>query len=187
MERIWKHTHPERIETRRPVLGDMARKWTDKCTPIRFRLISILAIVGSLGGFADAAPPTPAHLALTAAPLAGQVGLTWNPATGATSYSVKRAATANGTFGAVGSSTTTSFTDTTAVAGTRYFYRVTAVDGTGESPASLTISTTPSVVVDNTDATGVTVTGAWVASTGLAGYYGSNYLQDNNTALRQVE
>ena len=97
------------------------------------------------------------------------MGLTWNAATGATSYSVKRATAVGGPFSAVGSPTSTSFTDPTAAAGTRYFYRVTAIDGTGEGVPSLTISTAPAIVVDNADASGVTVTGAWSASTGVAG------------------
>lgn len=144
-------------------------------------LCLIFAIFALLGHFADAAPPPPAHLALTAPSLSGQVGLTWNAAMGATSYSVKRATAQNGTFSAVGSPTTTSFTDTTATAGTRYFYRVTAIDGTGEGAVSLTISATPAIVVDNADATGVTITGAWSASTAVAGFYGTNYLLDGNT------
>ena len=150
-------------------------------TPIPPILLLTLAIMVSLGGFADAAPPPPAHLALTAAPLAGQVGLTWNAAAGATSYSVKRATAVGGPFTALGSPTITSFTDTTAAAGTRYFYRVTAADGTGEGVPSLTISTVPAIVVDNADASGVTLTGAWSASSAVAGFYGTNYLLDGNT------
>ncbi len=140
-----------------------------------------LVIITSLGGFVYAAPSAPAHLAVTAAPLAGQVSLTWNAASGATSYSVKRATAANGTFSAVGAPTTTSFTDTTTAAGTRYYYRVTAIDGTGEGAASLTISTTATIVVDNAAASGVTITGAWSASSAVAGFYGTNYLLDGNT------
>ena len=37
------------------------------------------------------------------------------------------------------------------------------------------------IIVDNTDA-GFGTTGAWTASTGLSGYYGSNYLHDGSTA-----
>jgi hypothetical protein len=38
------------------------------------------------------------------------------------------------------------------------------------------------VILDNTDAAGVTLTptGGWIASTSTAGYYGANYLHDNN-------
>ena len=145
-----------------------------------------VVILGLLLGFANAAPPAPAHLALTSAPLAGQVGLTWNSAAGATSYSMKRATAVAGPFSVLGAPTITSFTDTTGTAGTRYFYRVTAIDGTGEGLPSLTISSTPAIVVDNADATGVTLTGAWAASTNLPGYYGSNYLFDGTTSGKSV-
>jgi hypothetical protein len=36
------------------------------------------------------------------------------------------------------------------------------------------------IFVDNADATGVTITGAWTASTSTAGYYGGNYLHDGS-------
>jgi hypothetical protein len=36
-------------------------------------------------------------------------------------------------------------------------------------------------IVDNADATGVTVTGTWAASTCLPGFHGSNYLTDGNS------
>lgn len=39
----------------------------------------------------------------------------------------------------------------------------------------------PSVIVDNSDATGVTIAGAWTASASSPGYQGSNYLHDDNT------
>lgn len=133
-----------------------------------------------------AAPPPPANLAITSSAAPGQVTLTWSAASGATSYNVKRSTTANGTFTTLGSPTTTTYTDATATAGTRFYYRVTAVDGTGEGPVSLTIMSTPSLIVDNADSTGVTITGPWAASTGVAGYYGTNYLFDNGTAGMSV-
>jgi lysophospholipase L1-like esterase len=36
------------------------------------------------------------------------------------------------------------------------------------------------IIIDNSDATGVAITGAWIASSATAGYYGSDYLHDNN-------
>ena len=36
------------------------------------------------------------------------------------------------------------------------------------------------IIVDNTDATGVTKVGSWSSSTGAAGYWGSDYLHDGN-------
>ncbi|MEW6304103.1 MAG: galactose oxidase-like domain-containing protein [Verrucomicrobiota bacterium] len=38
------------------------------------------------------------------------------------------------------------------------------------------------IIVDNTDVTGVSISGAWTASTSMAGYYGINYIHDGNTA-----
>jgi len=145
-----------------------------------------LALLAMPFGMAFAAPPAPANLAITSSASPGQVSLTWSAASGATSYNVKRSTTVGGTFTTLGSPTSTAFTDTTAVAGTRYYYRVTGVDGTGEGPVSLTISSAPSLIVDNADATGVTITGPWATSTGVTGYYGTNYLFDNGAAGMSV-
>ncbi len=41
-------------------------------------------------------------------------------------------------------------------------------------------STSVERIVDNTDATSVVRTGNWVTSTGVSGYYGTNYLHDDN-------
>lgn len=157
----------------------MTRRQTS--TPAAAGLPFAVVCIGLLGSLASAAPNPPANLTLTAPALSGQVGLAWNPSSGATSYNLKRATAADGAFSTLGSPTTNSFTDTTAVAGMRFFYQVTAVNATGESTASLTISTTPSIVVDNGDASGVTISGSWTASTGLPGFHGSDYLHDNNT------
>lgn len=43
-------------------------------------------------------------------------------------------------------------------------------------------STEPGLVVDNADATGVTIVGSWTASTSTPGYQGTNYLHDGATA-----
>jgi hypothetical protein len=40
---------------------------------------------------------------------------------------------------------------------------------------------TPGIVLDNTNATAVTVQGAWTSSSWDAGYFGTNYLHDGNT------
>lgn len=39
----------------------------------------------------------------------------------------------------------------------------------------------PPIVMDNTDASGITITGAWTSATTTSGYVGSNYLHDDNT------
>jgi hypothetical protein len=37
------------------------------------------------------------------------------------------------------------------------------------------------VIVDNADATGVSISGSWTSSTAIAGYWGTDYLTDGNT------
>jgi hypothetical protein len=77
-------------------------------------------------------PSTPANVKATAT--VGQINVTWNASTdnvGVVSYNVHRSSSA-GTLGPqIGTSTTTSYTDTTTVAGTTYVYRVKAVDAAG--------------------------------------------------------
>jgi cellulose 1,4-beta-cellobiosidase len=92
---------------------------------------------------ASASPPAaPAGLAAT--PGNHQVSLTWNASSGATSYNVKRATTSGGPYGTIAPGvTSTSYTDTTAVNGTTYYYVVSAVNGAGESPNSSEVSATP--------------------------------------------
>jgi hypothetical protein len=87
-------------------------------------------------------PPAPAGLAATAGN--GSVGLTWAASAGATSYSVYRG-TAPGAEGStpVGTTTSTSFTDTGLTNGTAYYYKVTASNSVGASPSSNEATATP--------------------------------------------
>jgi len=86
-------------------------------------------------------PPAPTGLA--ASTCSSSVSLTWNAAAGATGYRVKRATASGGPYGVVGTPASTSFTDGTAVNDTTYFYVVSAVNGSGESPNSAQVSATP--------------------------------------------
>ncbi|HLK61909.1 MAG TPA: glycoside hydrolase family 44 protein [Bryobacteraceae bacterium] len=89
-------------------------------------------------------PPAPTGLAAAAA--AGSVTLTWNPAAGATSYSVKRATASTGPFGTIGTVTSpspTTFTDSGLTNGVTYFYEVSATNSAGTSPNSAVVSATP--------------------------------------------
>jgi hypothetical protein len=47
--------------------------------------------------------------------------------------------------------------------------------------SSLTSPPAYETILDNTSSSGVSLTGTWTASTGSAGYYGSNYLHDGDT------
>jgi hypothetical protein len=74
-----------------------------------------------------------------------QVALSWTASTGAVSYDVYRSISANGEGGtplATGVTGTT-FTDSTAVFGTTYFYKVSAVNTGGQSGLSNEASATP--------------------------------------------
>ncbi len=88
------------------------------------------------------APSAPTGLAATAGN--GSVGLTWNASAGATSYSIYRG-TAPGAEGttAVGTTASTSFTNTGLTNGTAYYYKVTASNSVGTSPSSNEATATP--------------------------------------------
>ncbi|MGC2718515.1 MAG: glycoside hydrolase family 44 protein [Candidatus Acidiferrales bacterium] len=86
------------------------------------------------------APPVPTDLAATAGN--AQVVLTWNASNGATSYHVKRSTT-SGSETQIAAATMNSYTDATALNGTKYFYVISAVNSTGESANSNEVSATP--------------------------------------------
>ncbi len=87
------------------------------------------------------APPAPADL--VALGWNGAVDLGWTPASGATSYSVKRATTSGGAYTTLASGVASpAYSDTTAVDGTTYYYVVSATNAGGESANSAEASTT---------------------------------------------
>jgi len=89
------------------------------------------------------APAAPTGLQATAGN--GQVSLTWAASSGATGYNVKRSTTSGSGYAAVatGLATGTSYTDTSVVNGTTYYYVVTATNTSGESASSSQVSATP--------------------------------------------
>jgi hypothetical protein len=104
-----------------------------------------------------AVPSTPTGLA--AVPGNAQVALTWNAVSGATGYNVKRSTTNGGPDANVAANNaSTSFTNTGLTNGTVYYYVVTALNASGESPVSLQVSATPAATGGDTG--GVTVTKA---------------------------
>lgn len=94
-------------------------------------------------------PPVPA--AFISAPVsATQINLTWTAAAGATSYLIQRSTSPGGPFTVLGGIlTTTSYTDTGLVAGTRYYYAIRALFSSGvESSDSSQVMSVPSVPID---------------------------------------
>jgi TatA/E family protein of Tat protein translocase len=71
----------------------------------------------------------------------GSVALSWSAASGATSYNVKRSASSGGPYALIASIASTSYTDGGLANGV-YFYVVTCVSSSGESPNSIEVSGT---------------------------------------------
>jgi acetylxylan esterase len=98
------------------------------------------------GGTDTQAPTAPANLAAPST-TSSSISLTWNASTdnvGVTGYQLLRApGTSGGTFAQVGTSTTTSFTNTGLTASTTYRYQVRATDAAGSlSAVSNTVTAT---------------------------------------------
>lgn len=98
---------------------------------------------------ASGAPSTPTGLAATAAS-SSQINLTWTQTSGATSYDIYRSNTSGGTFTRLGSEptvssgSTTTYSNTGLSAGTTYYYKISAINASGESAASSEVSATTS-------------------------------------------
>lgn len=90
----------------------------------------------------DGAVPV-APTGLNATPIsASAIGLSWADSTGATSYSVKRAAVSGGPYTTVDTGNDTLFNDQGLLAGTTYYYVVSAANVFGVSPDSAETSVT---------------------------------------------
>ncbi|MGB8955202.1 MAG: alpha-amylase family glycosyl hydrolase, partial [Tumebacillaceae bacterium] len=76
-----------------------------------------------------------------------QVTLTWAPTPTATGYNVYRAPIEGGAVEKVGTATSTIFTDTNVINGTKYYYAVSAIQGTSESVMSDMAAATPSYAI----------------------------------------
>ena len=69
--------------------------------------------------------------------VSGKPKLTWNAVTGAAKYEVYRATSANGTYTKLYTTTGTSLKNTSAVAGTTYYYKVKAISSTKSAANSV--------------------------------------------------
>lgn len=97
----------------------------------------------SSGGGGGTGNPPAAPTGLTATAGNAQVSLSWTASSGATSYTVLRGTTNGGPYSQIGTSTATSYVDTSVANGTTYYYVVTAVNGSGQSGNSNQASATP--------------------------------------------
>lgn len=87
-------------------------------------------------------PPAPTGLTATAVSTS-QINLSWNTDSGATSYLIDSSTTgAAGSFTQIGTTTSTSFSNTGLNPSTTYYYEVFAVNSIGASPPSSVASAT---------------------------------------------
>jgi fibronectin type 3 domain-containing protein len=134
----------------------------------------------------------PTNLAATAAS-ATSVSLIWTPVTDATSYLLERSVN-NTTWATITPTTpftgaSASYTDATALAGTTYYYRLSAIDAVGTSvPATavtvLTDPAAPTLTGTVTSATAVSLT--WTASTSATSYVLQRSVDGGTTWTNQV-
>ena len=118
-------------------------------------------------GGACTPPAAPSGLSATAVSQT-QVNLSWSAVSGASSYNVYRSTTSGGPYTSIGSSTTTSFSDTSASCNTTYFYVVRAVSGACESGNSNQASATTSACTGCTTTT--LYTNNFQSGSGLVGW-----------------
>jgi fibronectin type 3 domain-containing protein len=90
-----------------------------------------------------ATSPVASPTGLVATAGTNQVSLSWTATSGATSYNVKRAPVNGGPYTTIASPTVTSYLDTNVVAGTTYYYVVSAANAVGEGFNSAQVSATP--------------------------------------------
>ncbi len=117
-----------------------------------------------LGG-APAVPGPPTGLSASAIS-ASQIGLSWTASGGATSYKVQRSPDGSSGWTQVGTSSATTFTDSSLVPSTTYYYRVLASNGPGSSAPSNVASATTSAGL----AYSQSPQGTWTGSYGADGY-----------------
>ncbi len=133
------------------------------------------SMINGIELYSNSATAPPAPTGLTPTPGNNQVALSWTPVSGATGYDVYRGTSSGGeTLLSAGTNVSTStFTDSTAVNGTQYFYYVTALNGSLQSGKSNEVSATPQAPQTGTlvlaISAGGPASGSFVADTDFSG------------------
>jgi cellulose 1,4-beta-cellobiosidase len=117
---------------------------------------------------------------LSAAAGGTQVVLSWSASNGATNYNVKFSTTNGGPYTTIGSTASTTYTNTGLANGTTYYYVVSAVNSFGESSNSAQISATTTIPSANLALNKP----ATVSSVENAGLGGANAVDGNTTTTR---
>ena len=95
-------------------------------------------------------PPVPGGLVATSGN--GQVVLAWSASTNATGYAIGRSTISTGPYPSIGTSASTSFTDSGVTNGTTYYYVISASDAAGSSAQSAAVAGTPTASVSGLSA-----------------------------------
>jgi hypothetical protein len=105
--------------------------------------IGFVAIDQSLAGLDGAQYILVDHLVAKPGNAAGEIKLTWDAVTGASSYTIKRSTSSGAGYNTIGTANASSYKDTGLTDGTRYYYKVSAVIGDEEAPNSRETSALP--------------------------------------------
>jgi len=116
------------------------------CVEVRYSIVTDhFSLYAPIVATDVGAPVTPSGLAGSALSTAS-ISLSWTLTSGATSYDIYRSDASAGTYTRLGSEPTVSsgstvtYTDSGLSAGTTYFYKITSLNGSGESAASTAVS-----------------------------------------------
>ncbi len=146
----------------------------------RFMFIGLLmfvAVVSGCGGGDSSSSTTggvPSAPTSVAADCGNQkITVSWSAVTGASSYNVYRSTSAGVTGTLAGSSTTTSYVDTSGTVGATYYYTVKAVNSSGEGAASSEVSETfYRLLAGAMQGKSLSITGAVTTFAGSSGFSG---------------
>jgi len=131
---------------------------------------------GTRSGYVSVITPPSVPTGVTAtANSESNITVSWGSVTGAAGYYIYRSTTAGGTYDSVGTSATTSYTNTSLSSGTRYYYKVAAYNsgGIGNQSGNAYATTLPDVPTNVTATTNSvsSITVSWESVTGATGYY----------------
>ncbi|HSK81775.1 MAG TPA: hypothetical protein VLQ45_35315 [Thermoanaerobaculia bacterium] len=130
------------------------------------------------GGTPCTPPAAPTGVSATASG-ANQINLSWSAVSGATEYRIFRATTSGGPYTQVGTSATTSFSDTGLTCNTTYYYVIRAFVGCESVNSAQVQATTASCPVCTTQT--LYSAGFETPATGLAGFTTGTFLTGGST------
>lgn len=124
----------------------------------------------------------------------GKVKLTWNEISGAAKYRVYRSLSLNGTYTLMKTTTSTSYVNTSATAGTKYYYKVRAITAGGTAglycdPIAVVCDCERPVIAVSNDAKTGKIIISWNTVSGASSYqvYRADYKESAYKLIRTVK